>query len=327
MSLDPLATDFQSDPTYGNFSMKRFTGVLLIFSFVAWLDVVRAQNQRDDTKPEGKKGATESVGFLDFQRPGTRPSPDSRPVRITNPAARTIQWQRRRDQVRNGFWKRHPRMEFWKSHPHLARWQLSRPMRTATWPAVTRWLSWNASQPAYNYDYGTYIFYDGDTVHYAGGATLAAVTYAQQAQDLATSGADVRTDQSRWMSLGIFAVTQERGSTSVDPAVYIQFVLSKEGAIEGTVTNIDTQKTATIEGMVHPTLQRAAWVITGSSSPVMETGISNLTKDAAPALLHLSDGQTQQRLLIRLNDPHAPKPRPAPPRPPVRIRTFVPRTG
>ena len=35
----------------------------------------------------------------------------------------------------------------------------------------------------------------------------------------------------------------------------------------------------------------------------METGVSNLTKDEAPSLIHLANGQTQQWLLVRLDDP------------------------
>ena len=35
----------------------------------------------------------------------------------------------------------------------------------------------------------------------------------------------------------------------------------------------------------------------------METGIANLTKDATPALLHFANGQTQQWLLVRLEEP------------------------
>jgi hypothetical protein len=35
----------------------------------------------------------------------------------------------------------------------------------------------------------------------------------------------------------------------------------------------------------------------------METGIANLIKDEAPALLHSADGQTQQWLLVRLEEP------------------------
>ena len=35
----------------------------------------------------------------------------------------------------------------------------------------------------------------------------------------------------------------------------------------------------------------------------METGISNLTEEASPALVHFEDGQTQQVLLVRMEDP------------------------
>ena len=49
--------------------------------------------------------------------------------------------------------------------------------------------------------------------------------------------------------------------------------------------------------------QRVVWVVTGKTSPIMETGIFNLTKDEAPALLHFADGQTQQWLLVRLEEP------------------------
>jgi hypothetical protein len=37
----------------------------------------------------------------------------------------------------------------------------------------------------------------------------------------------------------------------------------------------------------------------------METGISNLTQETAPALIHFDDGQTQQVLIVRLEEPKA----------------------
>ena len=52
--------------------------------------------------------------------------------------------------------------------------------------------------------------------------------------------------------------------------------------------------------MVDKQSQRAAWLISGKTRPIMETGIFNLTKDTAPALVHFADGQTQQWLLVRL---------------------------
>jgi hypothetical protein len=79
--------------------------------------------------------------------------------------------------------------------------------------------------------------------------------------------------------------------------------VSKEGVIAGTVTNTETDTVQAIEGLVDKKTQRTAWVIEGKDSPIMETGIANLTRDEAPALLHFADGQTQQWLLVRLEEP------------------------
>ena len=40
-----------------------------------------------------------------------------------------------------------------------------------------------------------------------------------------------------------------------------------------------------------------------AASELMETGISNLTEDTAPALIHFADGSTQQWLMVRLEEP------------------------
>jgi hypothetical protein len=53
--------------------------------------------------------------------------------------------------------------------------------------------------------------------------------------------------------------------------------------------------------------QRAAWTVGGKKWPIMEAGLGNLTQDTVPALIHFADGQTQQWLLVRLNDPEAKK--------------------
>ena len=37
----------------------------------------------------------------------------------------------------------------------------------------------------------------------------------------------------------------------------------------------------------------------------METGLSNLTQDTAPALIHFADGQTQQWLMVRMPEDNA----------------------
>ena len=55
--------------------------------------------------------------------------------------------------------------------------------------------------------------------------------------------------------------------------------------------------------MVDKKTQRSAWSITGKQWPIMETGLANLTKDESPTLIHFEDDQTQQWLLVRLEEP------------------------
>lgn len=111
-------------------------------------------------------------------------------------------------------------------------------------------------------------------------------------------------DDTEWMTLGVFAMTQDDGqSTAASPTLYLQLAVSKEGVLAGTIYNSVTDTSKPIEGMVDRKTQRAAWVTSETTSPIMETGISNLTKDEAPALLHFADGRTQQWLLVRLEEP------------------------
>ena len=107
------------------------------------------------------------------------------------------------------------------------------------------------------------------------------------------------------MPLGVFALTQDGQSSGPDPSLFLQLAISKEGIISGTFHNSATNTTQTIEGMADKTTQRVAWTVVGKTRPIMETGISNLTQDTAPALVHFADGQTQQWLMVRLEEPAA----------------------
>ena len=155
------------------------------------------------------------------------------------------------------------------------------------------------------YNYGDNVYYEGDNVYQDGQVIATSDQYAQQAQTIAESVPEVKPDDVEWMSLGVFALTNSGESTGTDPTLYLQLAISKEGIIAGTVQNTATDKVQNVEGMVDPDSQRAAWGIEGKDWPIMETGISNLTQDDAPALLHFEDGQTQQWLLVRMEDPDA----------------------
>jgi hypothetical protein len=154
---------------------------------------------------------------------------------------------------------------------------------------------------AYYYDYGGETYYDDGTVYQGDQPVATAEEYTDQAEKIATS--IPAAENPAWMPLGVFAVTQDGQSSGAPPTMFVQLTVSKEGMIAGTFQNSAAGTAQPIEGMVDKKSQRAAWVISGKKRPIMETGVFNLTKDTAPALIHFADGQTQQWLLVRLDEP------------------------
>jgi hypothetical protein len=191
---------------------------------------------------------------------------------------------------------------FWTDHPNWAAWRINRPYRWATWGALTGWVGYGASEPAY-YNYGENVYYQDDAVYSGDQQVATADEYAQQAEDLAASAPEKAPDESEWMPLGVFAVTQDGQKSGAEPTLFMQLAISKEAIISGTLSNKATGETQTLEGMADKKSQRAAWGVAGKQRPIMETGISNLTQDTAPALVHFADGETQQWLLVRLEEP------------------------
>jgi len=212
----------------------------------------------------------------------------------------------RRDEVRNQVQDNHPRLDFWSDYPGWAAMRITRPYRWATWGAVTGWVGYGASE-AVSYNYGDTVYYEGDTVYQGEQPIATAVEYTQQAETIAASAPEVATDAVDWLPLGVFALSQDGQSSGPAPSLFLQLAISKEGVIRGTLNNTATGKTLDVEGMVDKASQRCAWTVGGQSRPIMETGISNLTQDTAPALLHFADGQTQQWLMVRLEEPAAPQ--------------------
>ena len=90
------------------------------------------------------------------------------------------------------------------------------------------------------------------------------------------------------MSLGVFALTPDGQASGPDPSLFLQLAVSKEGIISGTLHNSATDSTQDIEGMADKKTQRCAWTVKGKTRPIMETGITNLTADSGPALVHFA---------------------------------------
>jgi hypothetical protein len=198
----------------------------------------------------------------------------------------------------------HPVLDFWSDHPHWAAWRITRPYRWATWSAITNWVDYGWTDPGY-YNYGENIYYQDNSVYYGDQVVASADQYAQQAEDLIAAAPEVAPEEGQWMPLGVFALTQDGQADGPAPSLFLQLAISKEGVINGTLENEGTNETQTIEGVVDKKSQRCAWNVVGKTRPIMETGIYNLTEDTAPALVHFADGQTQQWLMVRLDDPES----------------------
>ena len=114
-----------------------------------------------------------------------------------------------------------------------------------------------------------------------------------------------RPTKSDWLPLGVFALTQDGQASGAEPSLYMQLAISKQGVISGTLKNTLTGKVQSLEGMADKKSQRVAWGVVDQERPIMETGLSNLTQDTSPALIHFADGQTQQWLMVRIPEPKA----------------------
>ena len=125
----------------------------------------------------------------------------------------------------------------------------------------------------------------------------------EQADALAASAPATTPESGEWLPLGVFALTQDGQASGVEPTLFMQLAISKEGVIAGTFKNMETDQVQTLEGMADKKSQRVAWSVKGQKRPIMETGIGNLTQDSSPALIHFADGQTQQWLMVRLPEP------------------------
>tara|TARA_Y100000385_G_scaffold8042_1_gene8547 strand:- start:66 stop:1193 length:1128 start_codon:yes stop_codon:yes gene_type:complete len=174
---------------------------------------------------------------------------------------------------------------------------------------VSAIMPWNWGEGRY-YDYGTggSSYYDGTTVM-DNGQAVAAEEYAQQAEELALSVPDENAEASdassdEWLPLGVFAVAQE-GEASAAPTMFMQLAVRKDGVIAGTYQNKETGETASLEGMVDGDSQRAAWTFAGKTSPIVETGIQNLTMNETQVLVHFDGGETKTYLLVRVENPEA----------------------
>ncbi len=253
--------------------------------------------------PNSERGTQRTDNRQD--RSGNRQ--DRQAARPNSPQERADHRQDRGENVRNEFKDNHPRADFWSDHPNAAIRRMNRPYRWATWAVMGGWYGGSSGSGQY-YDYGEggNCYYEDDQVYYDGEPVATADEYAEQAMGYAEAGANT-IDESvasntdiEWMPLGVFAMVNEDAG---EPTLYMQLQIAKDGTIGGTYANTANDTSATIQGSVDTESQRAAWTIGDNYNTVIETGLYNLTKDEAPALIHFGTEKTQQWLLVRMDDP------------------------
>ncbi len=181
-----------------------------------------------------------------------------------------------------------------------------------TFAACANWFNWSApaavwSQPVY-YDYGQggNVVYSNNNVYINGEQVATADEFAQSAAELATVAPpanEQQAAQAEWMPLGTFGVSSNQ--SDVEPTRVIQLAVSKEGIVSGTLYNIKTDQTQSVQGQVDKQTQRVAFRIGESENIVVETGLYNLTQDNAPALVHFGQEKVEEWLLVRLEQPPA----------------------
>ncbi len=184
---------------------------------------------------------------------------------------------------------------------------MNRPYRWATWAALGGWFAWGGGTGMY-YDYGSggNCYAQDGMVYYDDEPIATEEEYSEQAIGIADVGAQTINDaiaadtDIEWMPLGIFALVHE---SQGDPSMYMQLQIAQDGTIGGTYYNTVSESSQTLQGAVDKDSQRAAWTVGDKSQTVVETGLYNLTKDEAPALLHFGTEKTQEWLLVRLEDP------------------------
>lgn len=224
----------------------------------------------------------------------------NRPGRIENAGERQGDRDQRRDEVRDQFENNNPG-NFWQENPGWTAWAVTRPFAWADWNSVGSWCGY-AGEPT-SYNYGEDVYYSDDQV-YSGDQPIATEEeYADQAATIASSAPNETPAESDWLPLGVFALTQDGEASGAAPSLYMQLAISKQGMINGTLKNTLTGKVQSLEGMADQKSQRVAWGVVDQERPIMETGLSNLTKDSSPALIHFADGQTQQWLMVRIPEP------------------------
>ncbi len=172
-----------------------------------------------------------------------------------------------------------------------------------SWATLDDYVDFANGEPIY-YNYGTSVVYQDDGVYVDGQDAGTPTEYYNQAQTLASQGTQAAaSSDGDWLPLGVFLLTKNGEKTSHD---VFQLAINKQGILRGNFQDSADKVTEPIHGSANLQTQRVAFTVGDKTSPVIETGLYNLTKDEAPALVHLGPDRTEQWLFVGLKNPATP---------------------
>lgn len=180
-------------------------------------------------------------------------------------------------------------------------WAAEVAWESATWNSAMSHCNYQGNQPLY-YDYGSNVVSQANIVYINGEAVATVPDYYAQAVALAESGAkaEVSDAKEEWLPLGVFAIAQPPINK---PDGVLHLAINRQGVLRGNYVDSVTEQAHLVRGSVDLQSQRAAFMIGDNTVNIVETGLYNLTKDEAPALLHLSKTRNELRLLVRMQNP------------------------
>lgn len=158
------------------------------------------------------------------------------------------------------------------------------------WASIAGWGDWDWSTPYY-YDYGDYpIPMDN---YYAPATVVSQPTIPADNNGIQYS--------EEWLPLGVFTIASNAEEAEVSNFI-LQLALSRGGELSGVFYDTMNDMTYIMTGGVDPGTQRAYWSLTGTpDSPILSTGIYNLTEEQTPVQVYFPDGSGQIWTLVRLS--------------------------
>lgn len=226
-----------------------------------------------------------SIRGEQVQRPVTLPSDRKNVGNNIRNEVRTYR-PGRKNWFNQNFWDNHHYHHPYY-HYHNDWWKWATPI------AIGGWLGWNAAPVYYDYYSDNGAYYWGPSV-----ALAAPVVYVDPTEAIEAVAAAPTSDE--WMPLGVFALSKD-AMTIAPPNLYLQLALNKDGVVSGTFYNSTTEQSYEIDGVVDVATQIVSMkVVENPNSPVLETGLYNLTQPEAPVRVHFVDGRIEDRLLTRI---------------------------